>query len=392
MASAFSNGSQGQLKRFFEKNLLPDGLIEYLVDTVKLQAISDYASLFTETDYEEECTKLAAKVPALKDDLIAVSRLRTAWRLAPTELTRACESRGAMASEEDWDAPLQDDVEAERSDQFRASYPGISFDTESTPTAASIGRFYREFRKKKISVYPLHKVKSEAEARQPLTTKRRKLADNISIVVDDETPHSPICTVTEVLWRLKLLTNGWALAGVDLVDPPPPAAALAPKVRMCHLQDAAAYFDFILRKVCEHPGPEHMTVSWVLDRDRQTRGRARAMVIEGWPWGPALQAACSTHCLVLWNLGVAGMPDRQQIAGKPAEDVDSDAPTPPFPPPRAKSKAAPKRTAKLTKSWKANVCRPFNTKKGCYGRCRNGKEHRCIKCGGWDHAQPKCPN
>ena len=64
------------------------------------------------------------------------------------------------------------------------------------------------------------------------------------------------------------------------------AASAYKKVRDIHLSQSTAYYDFVLQKCMEHPGREDQTIRWILDRDRQTRAKARTMFTAGWPSKP----------------------------------------------------------------------------------------------------------
>eukprot|EP00973_Karenia_brevis_P002036 277256-Karenia_brevis.AAC.1 len=52
-----------------------------------------------------------------------------------------------------------------------------------------------------------------------------------------------------------------------------------------------------------HPGPQADCIKWITERDRQTRVKARALYLEGWPWGEALLQVCEQNMAVLWTVG-----------------------------------------------------------------------------------------
>ena len=56
-----------------------------------------------------------------------------------------------------------------------------------------------------------------------------------------------------------------------------------------------------------HPGPMAETVAWILDRDRQTRTKARTLISNGLPWGRALRLSWEHHVTVLWTIGGVGV-------------------------------------------------------------------------------------
>ena len=63
-------------------------------DGLGLQAVSDFAGIFTASDYEARVqTATLDKVAASKDGVAALARLRVAWRLAASEVGKACQGR-----------------------------------------------------------------------------------------------------------------------------------------------------------------------------------------------------------------------------------------------------------------------------------------------------------
>ena len=149
----------------------------------------------------------------------------------------------------------------------------------------------------------------------------------------------------------------------------------------------------MLNNALQHPGPAEAAVRWLLDRDRQTRAKARTLYAAGWPWGEALEQAREVHCAVLWTLGNTGI-SRTQLAVVPKveEHSDEDGAGPgskasdssrPWQRPQAKGKG----------KAKTQPCPRFNGKKGCTRRGRDCPEklpHLCSKCGAWNHGAAAC--
>ena len=378
------------LDSFLKKVNVDDTVVSEIIKATGLETIADFASAFTEANFEKELEVLCK---AAGGDLLQTSRLRTAWRLSRTELDKACAGRIGIAVEDDWDAPLSDEVEIQRAKDFHAAYGGLSFDTESTPAASIVGRLFREFSKRKVSIMALEKVKSEADAKTASGKKQMKITPDVSFSFDvaDTGPQDSMSkTCVEVLWRLQLLTNAWAMTGVEEMEIPEGMGTKPGKTRMCHLTEAVAYYQFVARRAAEHPGPEHIIVSWIIDRDRQTRSKARALVIEGLPWGTALRVARETHCLVLWNVALPGVPSIQQQS---TQDRNSRKRSPPTRSPRRDE--GKKRGGKGGKNRGATFsCDRFNGKKGCTQResdCPDQKTHKCSRCGHWKHGGYYCP-
>ena len=133
---------------------------------------------------------------------------------------------------------------------------------------------------------------------------------------------------------MKLLINMWTMTGAGLVDPKTEydqQLRVFKKLRMCHMAQSTSYNDFFMRKSMKHPGPEFKTISWLTDRDRRTRSKARSLFQQGWPWGEAIIHARDVLCQVLRTCGAKGITDKQiPVVGDPLLDqqmmeVDSGA-------------------------------------------------------------------
>ena len=127
---------------------------------------------------------------------------------------------------------------------------------------------------------------------------------------------------------MKLMSNIWIMSGAMLVDSKldfDRASGAYKKVRMIHMSQALSYADFFMRKSMEHPGPPHKVVAWLVDRDRQTRSKARQLFQQGWPWREALLHSRDVLCQVLWTCGEKGITARQiPVIGEPNEDFERD--------------------------------------------------------------------
>ena len=146
---------------------------------IGLQSIADYAGVFTSQNYEERVqTAILDKGPAeYKDDLGSLARLRTSWRLAVSEVDKACRERVEGSPSADWDTPLSVDEEASRKAEFDPCYDNLTFEAEDTPLAPITGRYYREFRSPNRHATLTHvaKMRSEAQWKAHGTTRKKDL-------------------------------------------------------------------------------------------------------------------------------------------------------------------------------------------------------------------------
>ena len=400
--------SRKQFVQFLEKFQVPQACIQFITQEspgLGLGSISDFASIFTDDDYAQGVkNEIAVKVESEKDNLRTVARLRTAWQMAKAELTKACKRRIEGGPETDWDTPLDDTAESQRRKDFEAAYGGMIFDTESTPGAALIGRWFREFRssQRQISVISIHKMRSEADFKQLGTAKKQRLAEGLSLVQDDRAhlPDISFDNAMRLLAAFRLMTNGWALTGYSDVESKSEFDNQSRefiKVKNCHLKDAIGYYDFVFRKAQEHGGPDQAVIRWIIDRDRQTRAKARSLYAQGWPWGEALVQAKDVHCGVLWTVAGTGVSQARPQPVLPSMDATTDGQ-------RVQSRrrqgerqqSGPQQGRRQQGEKKVKLqtfCQAFNSASGCTKKgkkCPHGKLHRCSKCKGFTHGASTC--
>ena len=381
-----------ELTKMLEKYQVPNKCIEYITKApaeteggLGLSSISDFASAWTEKDYAEGVKQeIVMKVPDCKNCIVqATARVRTAWMMASAELEKAKKRKVEGAPDADWDTPLEDEEENARKKAFADSYGELHFDTESTPGASLMGRWYREFRSQQrhVSLTSLHKMRSEADYKQLGTVKRQELSKGLSLV-QDGTPTLPdiyFDSVLKLMEAFKLMTNGWALTGYAMVDSKvefDQSANQFKRVRNCHLGQAIAYYDFVFRKALEYRGNDDAKVRWLLERDRQTRSKAKSLYATGWPWGEAIHAAKDTHCLVLWTIGNQGANAMNPKAVLPELEGDGEQ--------RGGFSSRQKQRQRKGKGKGKGRCPKFNSPAGCtrnQSKCPLGLPHRCSKPG-----------
>ena len=92
----------------------------------------------TKADYES-LVKTAITDKALdgkyKACLTTISRLRTAWRMAQAELDRLCARQTSGAPPVDYDMPLNDEEEKQRSEDWNKAYDNLAIDRDMMAAA-----------------------------------------------------------------------------------------------------------------------------------------------------------------------------------------------------------------------------------------------------------------
>ena len=270
--------STSKLKSLMETVKVDARVITYLME-YGLESISDLAGFFTKDTYADGVvTDVLNLIPDIKADpktlRLQTARLRSAWQLAEAETTSAVQKHGSGDPDGfDWDHPLDPDLKATTTKNYEDHYH-LKHAPECTPSDSLFGRVYREFNKRTISLYPLYKVRTTSNS-QPLLelSKKRKLGNGISLTLDADEPRSDTAIVTalQLLLALQTLCVAWAMAGM-----PPVPSKLHPgtTVKDAELSDCLAYHTFVMVKIMSHYGPEDVTISWVLERDMQTRLKA----------------------------------------------------------------------------------------------------------------------
>ena len=147
------------------------------------------------------------------------------------------------------------------------------------PPSFWFGRVCREFSRRLLSVWPLAKVRPDSvPAGCESATKSREISDDVSLVTKNPHPGSTAKDITstlDLIQRVEIMMNACAMAGMKKV-----VSKMAPgtKVEDCHINDANAYLAFIRQCVRAHPGSDSEIISWVIERDCQTRTKAVARI------------------------------------------------------------------------------------------------------------------
>eukprot|EP00973_Karenia_brevis_P038179 5263560-Karenia_brevis.AAC.1 len=122
------------------------------------------------------------------------------------------------------------------------------------------GRLHREFRRRNVSVYPLAKIRSASQSPLLQESVRKKLAHGLSVSFNHDASNveeAPFKSVVQILWAIRIMTNGWSMAGTTLVQS---KLKLGEQIRDCEAPAALWYQDFTSMQALAHPGPWHDTI------------------------------------------------------------------------------------------------------------------------------------
>ena len=141
---------------------LDEVVVKYMTDDMKLTSVSDFAGTFTHTTFADLCkTNIIDKIASLKENPSSTAqcaRVRNAWEICRAELDASLK-RKINSSSSDLDEPLDDLMRKEIGSNFEKIY-AFKIPEELTPSAALMGRLYRELKSVSISVHDLTKVKT----------------------------------------------------------------------------------------------------------------------------------------------------------------------------------------------------------------------------------------
>ena len=98
-------------------------LADYAVATVGLQSVEDFVNLATQAGYETELnTVLVEPCAATKNNALALSRVRAAWRAARAQVLKALLKKSQGLPSEDMDEPLEASTQDSLLQQWQKKY------------------------------------------------------------------------------------------------------------------------------------------------------------------------------------------------------------------------------------------------------------------------------
>ena len=137
---------------------------------------------------------------------------------------------------------------------------------------------YREFRRKCIFVVPRMRMKSAAQSAAVMRPQERgRLAGEAGATLGQGAePGNGLARAPQAIMATNNTANVWALAGIHERGSKAPEGTT---VMGGDLSEGMAHLALCMNKAMEHPGPARGTVAWLIERDRQTRTRARSLCL-----------------------------------------------------------------------------------------------------------------
>ena len=352
------------------------------------ESVADFAGYFTSRDYESGCQTDILDGTKFSKDRIALSRLRIAWsKSGETVSSAASPSTGSSA---DLEAPLEEGARESQENDFKAAY-GLVLEPEDTPSDALFNRSFREFRRKHKTIEDLSRVRSIAEVGPNTAPDRTERMGNLEIIVHrGRQSQREFRTVQQLMQAHLIMANSWMLNGTAMR---PSKLVPGTMVRDFSLQDRDSLSSFMRTKSREHLGTEAQKIHFLLQRDQQTRLKARHLYnSEGWPWGEALKKVREQDLAVLWTVGQSAvLPTMTAEAGD--QPLLSPVKSPGAPP-----RLTPRSDVVASDSLTSDDCCPDWNKNQCSAKqklCPHQLKHVCNFmvdgpngkqiCGKWQH-------
>jgi len=248
--------STTRLRFFLEKEQKVDTVVVDKVLSHGIASISDFAGFYKEDEYEEGVKADMLKDTPFEADRLQISRLRVAWKMATRQTNNASLTEPSSSSHMDMDEPLDPELKKSALQSFKAHYK-LTFEGDHSPNDMLFGRLFREFRKRNLSIYPLHKVKSQAQMHPVMDnhTRRIGLSAGVNIMLQDassKTPDVPITSLLQLLRAMKILCVGWGQAGMQDVN-----SKVSPgtTTKDGNLSLCLQYYDFVFLNLEGHDPP-----------------------------------------------------------------------------------------------------------------------------------------
>ncbi|CAE8723016.1 unnamed protein product [Polarella glacialis] len=356
-----------EMRQVLREAAVEDEICTCMADVLKMTSVEDLVRFVSEAAYETELlTHILGKVASFKSDLLQLSRLRTAWRVARATLNKTEQRRIAGHGAEDMDEPLDASTQDTLLKQWAATY-SQNLAAWLHPADSLLGRIYREFQRNTPTVISIKKVKSLLIASRPSSERKVNSGGNVKLHLSDGVADGlSITSCVGYYWRLRILGYAHSIVGQYKASSMQTQGA---QVVYASLSVNMDYADLCLKRSQVWQGVEPL--SWLRTKDEATRGRQVELMRMGWPQGEALQKAL-TKMELQWTVGpVASQTKRavnESAGGGREEEGESPA----------------KKVRTATTFQSAELCKKWNDQRGCPGEKECGKTHRCdiIKADG----------
>ena len=349
-----------ELKEILKDNEVCQPIQDYLIAS-GCTSVKKYADWVDDQKDLEDTVIKASQVPNLtrKDKAAVVGAWRDATAINSRRLKRLADNIQDSHVEE----PLSELAQRAIEETFLNRYH-IEIQGHLRPSDSLLGKLRREMERNLPTFLPLSKVKSAFVSTRTSESKRHK-AGEVSIVLGTDPDPAPSTRYRDVLLRLEVLANGWALAGCY--------AAPGSTTLMCELQDAQRYHRFIKDRTESllDNYTEPSVVSYCVAVEECFRGHALDLTRRRespLKWGEALTQVLMQFPIA-WSDNMGILVPRSNQSAIPGGSTASSS---------GQMSGSRGKLATCTHSSKGKpFCKSWNDARGCRDPCKQGKVHAC---------------
>ena len=348
------------LKEILKDNHVPDDICNWM-QTVGCCTVKLFADWIEDSKEVEDGIIKASGTSS--QDRRTRSSVIGAWKDAVSTNNRRLKRLSENSAEVSIDEPLGEMAQKAVDAAFGSRY-NIDLPTYLRPSDSLLGKLKREFDRGLPTFIPLSKVKSAFMASRSQESKKHKASSELSIIIESEAEAKPSNRYRDVLLRLEVLANGWALAGCFI---PPGQTA-----HYCTLQNSITYYRTLRDRteVMLDSYPESAVVDYLISVEESFRGHALDAARrreDPQPWGKSLMDSLERFPVVWSDSAVVF----SKAAGPSIPLISSVGQ-----PPNQASMKGKLATKTHTKDNKV-ICKAYNDSRGCANPCRKGSVHCC---------------
>ena len=263
----------------------------------------DFYGYVNSTKAEEDLWTLCQEIDGLRNDKLAWSRVKAAWRLCQ-EVVIAPKSTKVETNHNDED-PLDDDdrkqIDAAWNDAYDTQGGSFVISKYLTPADNIQAKVFRQIRKSTHTLIRINTVQSIYMCYKPENEERIPLGQGFE-VRRKENGGVRIRNVIDYYEGLRILGYAYAKAGNFVVK-----GQAGTMVKYSPLDTNLDYADKALRTAYLTGKPPNLMLRWITDVDHLTRGTMIHLMRQGWSQGEALAQALKEHA-VEWRIGQKATP------------------------------------------------------------------------------------
>ena len=375
-----------ELTALLKANHVPDEIMKWLGDN----------NCLTTKNFANWCdapkdvqANILDNIASHKTSRAALADLKMAWRECDATVARGVKRLSEGLSEIILDEALPDITRDTINETFLKRYQ-FNFEGYQRPHDGLLGRIRREFERGAPSIISLSKVRSFYSQSQTAEAKRHRVTETISYVIEGDSPdeNSAPSKFRHLMARIEVLQNAYGLAGcfVPKKDAPGSATAATPKI-YCEWQHVCKFYRDIRNKI--EPLLDTCAEATVMEffvrceEDLRQKALEHLRLHPDAVFGETLLLMADKHANIYYDHGsvlntrnnpaaatnssgsgrvaLPGSPAKAGLLAQAANDSQD------------KGRVA----TVMETAMGAAICKKYNDRRSCEGKCKDGKTHCC---------------